>query len=230
MLEIEIILVGNVKNSIDRNFLKSWNSKIFKIAAISELTLSADRHFSDPICSYEKILESIKANKLTFAVSNYYFPGNMISMPLDPHLINLSVYDFEKSLMDEKLRLEKFLLRFVYGIAAIYLTNNNELPKGTNLVHSNVEGCLFDYCRRHHDALKFHNKPTLCSDSIATLEKMQRPENFINNLQLEISQLGRSRLEKMELWVKQNQALTALVTIALGFVLGVITSLINPVL
>lgn len=227
MIEIDIILLGNIKNSIDKNYLKNWYSNIFKINTISELELLADEDFTDPNCKYEKVENSIKANRLTFAVSNYYFAANLISYRLNEQLINLSIYDFEKVLLDEKLRIEKFLLRFIYGIVTIYSTNNNKLPEKTSIIHTNVKGCLFDFCKRHNDTLKFHLRPMICSESIAELEKMQKPENLIDNLKIEINSLGRTSIEKTELWVKQNQALTAIITTAIGFILGLLTNMIR---
>lgn len=222
MIEIDIILVGNVKESIDKNYLRKWKSNIFKISTVTELELIGDIEFSEPNCTYSKIKNSINANRLTFAISNYYFDGNLITVPLTNQLVNLSIYDFDKMLKVEKLKLEKFILRFIYGIVSIYLTSNNNLPSNTNLIHQNVRGCLFDYCKRHIDGLKFHENPKLCSESIAELEKKQKPEKFVENLISEIEKLKRTNIEKIELWVNNNQALTIFITTVIGFVLGLI--------
>lgn len=225
-IEIDLVLLGNIKNSIDKNYLKKWHSNIFKIKEISELELPSGKGFLDPECSYEIVRNSINPRRLTFAISNYYFPYNLISHRLSEQLINLSIYDFEDVLQDKKLKIEKFLLRFIYGIVTIYLTNNNTLPETTNLIHQNVSGCLFDYCRRHSDSLKFHERPEICCDSIAELKKLQRPEDLIENLKKEIKYLGRTRIEKLELWVKKNQALTAIIATAIGYILGLLTNII----
>ena len=189
--------------------------------------MTSDDQFDEPDCSFDKLKELKAKNKLTIAISNYYFPGNLISEPLNDNLISLSVYDIDKLLIVEKIRIEKYILRFIYSFAIIYQTNDNKLPESTKLIHKNIEGCIFDYCKRHIDTLKFHVNPKLSSYSRNILENKNKPENYILYIDKEITMLKRSIMEKLELYVKKNTAMTTLITLIIGFLLGLITKIIN---
>ncbi|NLL28174.1 MAG: hypothetical protein GX259_05200 [Bacteroidales bacterium] len=164
---------------------------------------------------------------MTIAISNYYFPDNLISSPLTDYLISLSVYDFDRILVDEKIRIEKYILRFIYSFSIIYQTNDNKLPKSTDLIHRDTQGCIFDYCKRHIDTLKFHNKPKLSSHSRTKLENKNKPKNYIKMIDEEIIKLKRSFTEKLELYVKRNPAKTTIISLIFGFILGLITNMIK---
>jgi hypothetical protein len=141
----------------------------------------------------------------------------------------LSIYDFDKSLKEEKLKLEKFILRFIYGFAIIYETNNSRLPKSTDLIDTNktIEGCVFDYCRRHYDSLKFHRKPIISNYSQSKLDNKNKPDNYVKTIEGEIQYLRRSFRENLELKAKENPAMTTIISLLVGFALGLLTNLIK---
>jgi len=227
MIEIDLILIGNVKDLIDTSYLKRWKSNIFSIKQIKEVILTSDIGFDDPNCTFDKVKELKTDNRLTIAISNYYFPQNLISLPLTDYLISLSIYDFDKMLVDEKIRIEKYILKFIYSFSIIYQTNNNRLPTTTDLIHRDIQGCIFDYCKRHIDTLKFHNKPKLSSHSRTQLESKNKPENYIKIIDNEINRLKRSYFEKLELYVKRNPAMTTIISLIVGFLLGLLTNMIK---
>lgn len=227
MIEIDLILVGNIKNLINTSYLKRWKSNIFKINQIKEITLTSNNGFDEPNCTFEKIKELKTDNRLTIAISNYYFPANLISLRLTERLISLSIYDFDKILKEEKIRIEKYILRFIYSFSIIYQTNNNKLPEKVDLIHNNNEGCIFDYCKRHVDTLKFHERPKLSSHSRNKLNNKNKPEDYLKTIDKEIIRLKRSVFEKLELYFKQNPAMTTIISLILGFILGLITNLIK---
>ncbi|NOQ26796.1 MAG: hypothetical protein GQ564_15660 [Bacteroidales bacterium] len=230
MVKIDIILVGYIKNLIDKSYLKNWKSEIFEIENIREVDLSSGAGFSEPVCSFQKIQNEVQTNNnLTIAISNYYFPGNLISNPLSENLISLSIYDFDKTLKDEKLKIEKFIFRFIYAFAIIYETNNSQLPNNTNLIDidKSIEGCIFDYCRRHHDSLKFHIKPIISNYSKSILGNKNKPDNYVNIIESEIRRLKRSLWESIELKAKENPAMTTVISLIIGFIFGLLTNLIK---
>jgi hypothetical protein len=230
MVKIDIILVGYIKNLIDKSYFRKWESEIFEIENIREIDLSAGNGFSDPNCSFEKIQNEVQTNNnLTIVISNYYFPGNLISHPLSDKLISLSIYDFDKTLKEEEIKFEKFILRFIYSFAIIYETNNSQLPNDTDLIDTDktIEGCVFDYCRRHHDSLKFHKKPIISNYSKNRLDNKNKPNNYVNIIESELKSLKRSFRETIELKVKENPAMTTTISLIIGFVLGILTNLIQ---
>lgn len=227
MIEIDLILIGNVKDLIDTSYLKRWKSNIFCIKQIKEVVLTSDNGFDDPNCTFDKVKELNTDSRLTIAISNYYFPDFLISHPLTDHLISLSIYDFDKILDDEKIRIEKYILRFIYSFSIIYQTNDNRLPATTDLIHRDIQGCIFDYCKRHIDTLKFHNKPKLSLHSRTKLENKNKPEDFIKIIDNEINRLKRSHIEKLELYVKRKPAMTTIISLIVGFILGLITNMIK---
>jgi hypothetical protein len=227
MIEIDLILIGNVKDLIDTSYLKRWGSNIFSIRQIKEIILTPDNGFDDPNCTFDKLKELKTDSRLTIAISNYYFPKNLISLPLTEHLISLSIYDFDKMLADEKIRIEKYILRFIYSFSIIYQTNDKRLPETTDLIHRDIQGCIFDYCKRHIDTLKFHNDPKLSSHSRLKLESKNKPVNYLKVIDKEIKRLNRSYIEKLELYVKKNPAMTTIISLIIGFILGLITNMMK---
>ncbi|NLL28173.1 MAG: hypothetical protein GX259_05195 [Bacteroidales bacterium] len=57
MIEIDLILIGTVKDLIDTSYLKRWKSNIFSIKQIKEVVLTSDNRFDDPNCTFDKIKE-----------------------------------------------------------------------------------------------------------------------------------------------------------------------------
>ncbi|MFP5470325.1 MAG: hypothetical protein ACLGGV_01910, partial [Bacteroidia bacterium] len=101
------------------------------------------------------------------------------------------------------------------------------LPKETDLIHDNIEGCIFDYCKRHFDTLKFHNKPVLSNYSKSKLDNKNKPTNYINIIENEIVRLKRTLRESIELIAKNNPAMTTAISLIVGFILGLLSILIQ---
>lgn len=233
MINIKLIIIGHSDRAVDFNSIRKYKSKFFKFSDIERISNlpnpEKDDGYLDVVYSKDeitKLLNNIHFDGLCLAVMNYEFDDNFYMHRIASNKVCISISGIEELLSEKDISIENFIIKNTYETFIFYkilqnLTDNNEVY---TFIHNDTRGCLFDMNGDKRDIIYNTESPMICYECKGKISQKSIPDNFISDIQKELTKINKPLLKKIEIFIKKYPLLSVLVTFIFSTFINLISN------
>jgi hypothetical protein len=233
-LNIKLVLVGHLRNSLDLPKLRRFNSRFFRITEVERIdTLpnpQKDDGFLDVVYSRDEItrlMNPVNGSDLIVGIINYRFDDNFYLHRTGKNKACISIADIDRLLIAHNISLENFILKNIFEMV-VFVNTLGELntDKVYDFVHQDTRGCLFDLNGDKLDVVHNTEHPKICDSCKAMINSKSVPDNFTKQLESELQRIRKPYVCSIELFIKKYPLFSLLVTFLFGILINIISNMI----
>jgi hypothetical protein len=229
-LNIALIRLGHQKESLDRQYVESWPSKLFRVAFRATIDFPPDAQgdgWEYPDSQLRDLVRPIDSADITVIVVGAPLERNFYSRRLGNNVVAITLHEMAPIVSAANYRLEHFLIRSLYQLT-VYFRALGSIPASDDMSwsHLDIRGCLFDMNVYKTDILYSMHIPKLCDACRTRTRERQVDADFLPALDRELSKLRRGLFYRAADWVKLHPLLSLGITAAFGITLNIMASVI----
>ncbi len=228
-LDVKLVLVGHLRNTLNLQKLKRFDSRFFRIAEVERIdTLSCphrDDGFLDIVYSRGQIaslMNPVNASDLVVGIINYRFDDNFYLHRTGRNKACISIADIDRLLLTHNISLENFILKNIFEmIVFVNILGGLDTDEVYSSVHRDTRGCLFDLNGDKLDVLYNTERPIICDACKAMIQSKSVPDNFVKDLESELRKIHKPYILEIELFIKKYPLFSILVTFLFGVLINI---------
>ncbi len=214
---ITLVIPGNLKYSVDLEYIRKWKSKLFNIVGIDRIdslpnASGVPSGYSDS--ELTRVFTTSKRSEITLAIIGAQLELNFYARILPNGVVVLSLFEMGNILDRENQSIENFIVRCLYALTLTYVEcgRSISLDRAIRLHHDETRGCLYDFNQNKIEIVHSLDKPKLCADCLARLGHAQVDAEFKPTLFRELKRIRKSLYYRILDWAKKNPIKTILLT------------------
>lgn len=247
MVNIKIVIYGNLKDTIDTRRIIRWKSKLFSVSpAIAAYCINtrsdisnwgfSDKNLKAHLPSLKTVNDSNKTGRdadLVVYLTNIPLENNFFSRIISSNQVVVTVFEVKQSLNQAEIPLENYIIAMLYSYSLMFISSKGNLSMEfeTQLAHNDARGCIFNNCGHKEEVVETAITPELCDVCKGFFLQNSVPAYQIENINRELKGLNRSLYFRISHFIKRRPLLTliisALTAIFLNVVSGIILNLLT---
>lgn len=236
-IKIGLKVVGRIPSGLNVNLLSHWSSELWEISSdITHHDLlgnfdSSVGWYSDS--ALEKTLILPDDVDFMICILNVPLEENYYSRTISDNLICFSFFEITTFLNSHNIPLENIVLRMCYAYCLMYLSNGKRLGRDNSsgrYAHFDTRGCLFDMSWFVSEIIYSVNKPKLCSQCEAALQKEGLSHEILSTCNKEISRITKPLYFRISDAIKQHPVVALLVSLVAAFIINLSSSFVFEIL
>lgn len=233
-LNVKIVLIGHLRNTLDLRKLQRYKSRFFSITEVERIgvlpTPEKEDGFLDIVYSSSEVtslLEPINGADLVVGIMNYRFNDNFYLHRTGQGKACLSIADIDRLLLAHNISLENFILKNIFEMIVFVNTLGRlDTKEVYDFVHQDTRGCLFDLNGDKVDVLHNTEHPIICDACKARINAKSVPDEFVKHLESELKCIRKPYICTVELFIKKYPLFSIAVTFLFGIVINIVSNII----
>lgn len=233
---ITLSTLGTIKQNINYDILKKWDSSFFEIknkntvATIDDFSANGNILF----CSDEYIATRFSGGydyDLLVVIIDERIEDNYYMRIINKDIVVISLYQMAEYMKNEDIPIENYILRNIYEVILLRkiskLTNTDmfQIDK-YSWIHEEVRCCIFDLNWNKVSLLYSMNKPKICHRCIEKIKDLNFEERYIDNFVLELKKIDKSLWYRAMAWIRHNPIKSALITFGASVTANMLASIL----
>jgi len=231
--KLEIVILGHIPNKGLVKRLCKWESNLFDLTVTSVISNlpnpSHDLEFLNPSYEDKQLKEILKEDTANLRIGIIFadLEDNFYVRRISNKTAVISIKSSQPYLIASNITTENFLKRTIYMVYTLYLETQGQFTiDAYQIPHIETRGCLFDLNGALMDVIYNTEQPIICDSCVARLSGKNLPQDYIKNLKRELFKIRKSRLERIETFIKCQPLLSFLLTLLMGIILNLIANFI----
>lgn len=233
-LNVKLVLVGHLRNTLDLKKLQRFKSRFFTIAEVERIntlpTSKKEDGYLDIVYSRSevtKLLNPIDGADLVVGIMNYRFDDHFYLHRAGDHKACISIADIDRILLSHNISIENFILKNIFEMIVFANTLGKlDTDDVYKFVHKDTRGCLFDLNGDKLDVLYNTERPIICDSCKAQINSKSVPGNFTAHLESELRRIRKPYTCTVELFIKKYPLFSLLLTFFFGVLVNIVSNII----
>lgn len=229
MINVKLVVIGNLKYNLNFNYFKKRKSFLFNIIPeISKITNLEDAEgqsgFHYPDAQLNRLIRDDNNCDIIFAIGNFQLDCNYYLRIVRKNVAILSLFETGDLLRDDNLKIEDFIILRIYELTLIYLMSNNQLTDSAyDFAHDNPCGCLFDMNSYKPDIIISTSKPILCNVCKNSMNQSQLNSDVQKKLEKELKKIHKSLYFRIFDFIKSRPIISIIISSLFAIILGILS-------